>query len=653
VSALATIRRLCVPVAIALSSIGGARAIAAQAPPDSGPRYLRPVTPPADYHAAVAAGTRDPSGRPGARYWQQGVRYEIEAELDPATAELRGSERIVYHNRSPVALPTVVLNLYQNVFAPGSPRNRYVNVTGGVTLSRVAVAGQVLAPQTVARIPVLTTPAEGAPVGYSVQGTLARIVLPRPLPSGDSLVLEIDWSHRVPPAPSFRTGWEDALGGRAFQVAQWYPQVAVFDDVDGWDATPYLGDGEFYLEYGDFDVSLTLPAGWLVGASGVLLNGADVLGPRALGRLQSATAGATTHVVTRREIEGGEATQRPAGGKLTWRFRAENVRDFAFAASNRYVWDATRGATGHLVSALYRPGAPHWEEAARHGRHAIDFLGRRLPPLDMDVVIAEGPIAGMEYPGLAFINRPAEEADLYAVIAHEAGSHQWFPMLVGQNEAAYAWMDEGLTTFHEELAVDDFFGTTTAYQGDLAHYLASAGRETEVPLMRHTDLVTPYGARVTAAYTKPGILMRSLRSILGADTFDLALRTYAEEWTRKHPTPWDFFATMERVSGRDLDWFFQPWWYETGVLDQGVESVETTPAGARVTVRDLGQNPMPARVVATTRDGRRLAAEIPVDVWLAGSRTATVTFPAPVTRVEIDPERYFPDVDRSNNVWAR
>ena len=222
-----------------------------------------------------------------------------------------------------------------------------------------------------------------------------------------------------------------------------------------------------------------------------------------------------------------------------------------------------------LVSALYRPGAPHWENAARYGQHSLDFLARRLPPIPWDVAIAEGPIGGMEYPGMTFIGRPADAADLYGVIAHEAGAHQWFPMLVGQNEAAYAWMDEGLTTFHEELAIDDFF------------------------------------------------------------------------------------ATIERVSGRDLDWFFYPWWHETGVLDHAIERVEPGPGGTRVTVRDLGQNPMPARVVGTTTDGRSVAAEIPVESWLGGAHTATVGLPpAPLTMVRIDPEELFPDVDRTNDVWT-
>ncbi|MDQ3556839.1 MAG: M1 family peptidase, partial [Gemmatimonadota bacterium] len=265
---------------------------------DTATRFLlRPVPVPPSVLAARERGTRTGNGEPGPNYWQQRVRYRIEAELDPETALLRGRERIVYHNRSPAALPDVVLNLYQNVFSQGVPRNRTVPVTGGVTLERVVAQGQALEVRTPQQLRVAGD-ARVVP-GYSVQGTIARLLLPRPVAPGDSVVLEIDWRHTVPPTGAFRTAWEDALGGRVFQVAQWYPQVATFDDVRGWNTTPYLGDGEFYLEYGDWDVSLTLPAGWLVGASGELQNAAEVLTPEARQRLQiAATADTTVRVVS-------------------------------------------------------------------------------------------------------------------------------------------------------------------------------------------------------------------------------------------------------------------------------------------------------------------------------------------------------------------
>jgi hypothetical protein len=623
---------------------------------------VRPLPVPAPFRAAVERGTRTATGEPGPRYWQQRVRYRIDAELDPGTTTLRGAARIVYGNQSPDTLRSLVLNLYQNLFAEGTIRNRFVQVTGGTTLHRVAVGGQTL--QRRSDIAVATEPAAGAAAGYAVRGTLGRLVLPRALAPGDSTVLEIEWQQRVPPAGTFRTAWEDALGGRAFVVAQWYPQVAVYDDLRGWNATPYLGDGEFYLEYADFEVALTVPDGWLVGATGELQNADEVLTSEARRRLAAALrSDAVTRVVTEADVLADNATQSSQEGQLTWRFRARNVRDFAFATSDRYVWDATRavvpaegGRTRTVaVHALYRPGAPHWEQAARFTQHATRFLSRRLPPyLYPHVAVAEGSVGGMEYPMLNFIGKPARVESLYAVIAHEV-AHQWFPMMVGTDEAAYAWLDEGAASYYETLASADFFGTAPDFATDRQAYLRVAGTEAEVPMMRHTDLIHPFGARIVAAYRKPATLFRSLRAVVGEEVYTRAIDTFAREWLFRLASPWDFFHTVERVSGRDLAWFFHPWWFETGVLDHAIEGVEGAETGAvRVTVRDRGDNPMPTPVTATTADGRTVSTTIPVETWLGGVRVATATLqaPGPVVRVEIDPEQWFPDVNREDNVWT-
>lgn len=634
------------------------RRVAEPAPRDTITRpILRAVPMTQGYRQALQAGTRSATGQPGPRYWQQAVSYRIDAELDPASAQLRGRERIVYRNRSPEALTSVVLNLYQNIFTETARRNRtIVAPTGGVTLGRVAVEGRELRPVAAGQIGVVT-PVRTPAAGYEVAGTLARLTLPRPVPTGDSTVLEIEWSHRIPPAGTFRTAYEDALGGRAFNVAQWYPQIATFDDVIGWDATPYLGDGEFYLEYGDFDVSITVPAGHLVGATGVLQNPGEVLTPEAAARLARAAAtDSIVRVVTEAERAAGRATR--TGRRLTWRFRAENVRDFAFAASDRYLWDATRatvaGGRNVLIHSLYRSGAPHWDEAARFGQHSIGFFSDRLVPYAYpQATIAEGPIGGMEYPMLVFIPRAREREDLYSVVAHEL-AHEWFPMMVGSDEASFAWMDEGLTTFHEDEAREAFFPGARAHDETRAAYLRVAGRDNEVPLMRHTDLVSPYGARTVAAYSKPGTMLVALRGIVGAETFDRAMRTYANEWMFRHPYPWDFFNTFERVAGRDLDWFFYPWWFETGTLDYAVGPVRAVDGGVEVTITDLGDIPAPVRVTATGEGGASASVDIPLESW-TGARTRTATFTLPLggapVRVEVDPAGTLPDVNRANNVW--
>lgn len=628
----------------------------------AGRPYVRTAAPSAEFAAALREDTRSETGAPGEDYWQQGVRYDIRATLEPRERRVTASERVVYRNNSPRELPQVIFNLYQNLFSESLVgRNNPLN-TGGYNLTSFVVNGMPL--ETLAQAQYEADQRAGRPsVGYITTGTLARVLLPEPLAPGDSAVFEIAWNFIVPPgtlAP--RTGWEDALGGRVFQVAQWYPQVAVFDDVVGYDVSPYSGQGEFYLEYGDFDVALTLPAGWTVGATGVLQN-PEILRPEVRQRLQAAlTSDTTVHVLTARERGATGATGPGEGGMVTWRFNAEDVRDFGWAASDQYVWDARSaeipaagaGPRNVLVNALYRPGAPHWDESALFGDHSTEFLSRAMVPYAYpQLTVAEGPIFGMEYPMLIFIGRPDERLDLYEVIAHEVG-HQWHPMMVGQDEAAFAWMDEGLATYGESLAVQDFFPRHDPWLEPRDVYLSIAGNKGEAPLNRNIELV--FGpANVVSAYLKPGTLMRSLQRALGDSVFFEGLRTFQREWMFKHPYPWDFFNTMERAAGRDLDWFWYPFWYRTVTLDQELASVVPTAGGVQVTVRDVGQAPAPAEIVVTTADGRTTTEVIPIERWLdPGTRSVTTTIPVTgtVTRVEIDPELYYPDANRRNNVWT-
>ncbi|HEU0014542.1 MAG TPA: M1 family metallopeptidase [Longimicrobium sp.] len=626
----------------------------------AGRPFLRPVNPPEEYRAAVTAGTRSTTGAPGPRYWQQAVRYSIQAELDPADRRITGRERIVYRNRSPNALPQVMFNLYQNLFTEEF-FGRTPLATGGLNLTALRIGGQSLG--LVTQQQYEANQRESRPtVGYIVGGTLARVLLPAPIAAGDSAVFEVEWNFRVPPGPNApRTGWEDALGGRVFQVAQWYPQISVYDDVQGYDVTPYRAQGEFYLDYGDWDVELTLPAGWIVGATGELANAEQVLTPQVRQRL-AAAARSDTPMPILGAGEVGTGTNAGGGGKVTWRFTARNVRDFAWATSNRYQWDALRavvpaeggGTRDVMVHSFYRTGAPHWGESARHGEHSTEFFSQTLVPYAYpQITVTEGSIYGMEYPMIVFIGRPDDREGLYEVIAHEVG-HEWFPMMVGQDEAAYAWMDEGFTTYNEHRAVRDFFPQSDPWDEPRDAYLTLNRQRGEQPLMTHSDIMGDHAYGV-AGYFKPGAVMRSLQRVLGDSVFFQGMRTYAREWMFKHPYPWDFFNTMERVSGRDLDWFFYPWFYRTVTMDQEVSEVRPAAGGVAVTVRDVGQIPAPTDIVVTTADGRRVTHTIPIERWLSPStRVNTVTIPVngSVTRVELDPEEWFPDVNRRNNVWT-
>ena len=613
---------------------------------------------PRSFQDAIDRGSRTDRGVPGPSYWTQEVDYSIEAELDPETAILTGRETITYRNNSPDELDRLILHLYQNLFSGGVARTRRVPLTGGITLERVALEGQEL-PE-----------ARGRPElgSYIADGTLMAVYLDQRLPPGGTVELNVEWRFEVPPEGAPRHGHID---NRLFNVAQWYPQVAVYDDIEGWDVWPYLGSGEFYLEYGDFDVSITVPEGWLVGASGTLQNPDEVLPNPIRRRLDEAmTSDEVVHVVAEEDFGPGRATFSGPEGTLTWRFRAVGVRDFAFATSDEYLWDAAHAVTPDAdgdgedevvaVHALYRSVAESWADAAEYIRHAVTFHAERWHPYPWPQMTgAEGPVGGMEYPMLTFVAAFNDPRSVYETLNHEIG-HMWYPMMVGSNEASYPWMDEGVTTYVEAYATGDFWDDPEYWRADQSAYLSVAGLEQETPIMRHSDLHGPYGTYGQAAYWKPATLLRALEAVIGRDAVWASLRAYSESWIYRHPTPHDFFNLVEEAAGGDLDWFWYPFWYETAALDQAITNVTVTEGAggavaAEVTIANLGDAFMPVDLLLTLSGGDTVREVVPVEVWLLGASVHTVTVDLPrgetLTSVEIDPEAAFPDVDRENNVW--
>jgi len=624
----------------------------------SGTPVFRPVEPPSGYLAAIDAGTRTEDGRPGPNWWQQRTDYRISAALDPASARLTGSGTITYHNSSPNTLDAIVLRLYQNVFSGGVARNRDVTLTGGVDLERIALEGVELGELARPRFENGRMIRPEGP-GYRVNGTLATVQLSEPLAPGDSVTLDVVWGFTVSGGGGFRNGH---LDNEVFNIAQWFPQVAVYDDVFGWDTSPYLGDGEFYDGYGRFEVDITVPEGWVVTATGELVNPEELLRPEQIETLRGAPALDTVvAVVSAEDRAAGRATRPGAGGTLTWRFVADSVRDFAWAASSRYVWHVTGAETGGprgrvLIQNVFDPAVEPWSEATLAAKHAIEFFSDYILPYPYpQATAAMGPpqVNGMEYPMITFITWRASGRGLVGVTVHEL-SHFWVPMIVGTKEMAYAWMDEGLTTFNTALAMDAWFETSDARLGSMNGYLQAARLDAEVPIMRHTDYAeNPFG-RSVAAYAKPGTLMHTLRHMMSADRFDAAYRDYVRTWAFKHPMPWDFFRIMEEAAGADLDWFWQAWFYETATLDQAVASVRPVAGGIEITVENRNDGVMPVELVLEAVDGRTETVLWPVSVW-AGTRsvTRTVPFDGDVASVRIDPEMWYPDIDRSNNDWER
>lgn len=618
-----------------------------------------PVTPPADFLQAVQRGTRTLTGAPGPRYWQNWTDYRLRTRLYPDKKRLEGSADIMYRNNSPDTLRQLVIDLAQNLHMPGVPRNEPAEITGGVELRRVAVAGET--------VPAAAAGMEGT--RYVVDGTKMVITPRAPVLPNSSVGLQLEWAFAIPQAGAgARMGYsEDNL----FFMAYWYPQMAVYDDVGGWHPDPFLGNAEFYSGFGSYDVTIEAPVGWVVMGTGKLMNPTETLAPDVEQRLRRAER--SDEVV---QVLGpgqfANATARSRDGWLRWHFQADTVRDVTFSATRASRWDAARTPVGDRdgdgvvdyarVDAFYREPATRWTQAARYAQHSIDFLSRYTgygyPWPHMTAVEGAGIIGGgMEYPMMTLIGdyTRRSDADLYNVVAHEL-AHMWVPMIVGTDERRYAWFDEGTTSFNENQARKEFFPDAENPDTiEANNYLRFALTGMEGEMMRRSDFHYSTGAYGTASYPKPATVLVALRGVLGDTTFLRAYRLFVDRWAFKHPQPWDLWNTFEEVSGRELDWFWRSWYYETWTLDQAVEAVAATPRGTTITVRDLGDVPMPARLAITLTSGEVISREVPVDRWLAGYRVATIELPAGtgVQRVEIDPEQHFPDVNRTNNVWPR
>jgi hypothetical protein len=605
-----------------------------------------PVFEPASITRAVEKGTRTRTGAPGPKYWTQWAEYRIEASLDTAAKSISGRQTIRYFNRSPDTLATMVVFLNQNVYRGSSLKNRVIPTTEGLTLSRLAIAGQ--------ELQRITNP-RTQPVGYTIDGTVMRVMLPTPILPGATVDVETSWSYPVPPNGSPRNGTDTTT----YMIAYWYPQIAVYDDVIGWFSDPYMTNAEFYNGYADYDVSLTVPNGYLVGATGTLENAAQVLSEESRRRLERArTSRARVSIVGETERGAGRATAAGNAGTNTWRFRARNVRDFAWAASGAYVWDAAVANDSVLVHALYRPEKRSWVNETRYLQHSIEFLSKLLWPYEYPhMTAADGPSScgGMEYPMMTCLGGIGEDTiGLYGVTVHETG-HMWFPMMVGSNERRHMWMDEGLTEYNTYQAERDFLKAENE-EGGRESYLDLARAQGEVELMRYSDQVPPRNhsrAHGVAAYTKPAALLVALRAILGAETFTKAYHEYGRRWKYKHPTPYDFFNTFENVASRDLDWFWTPWFFETWTMDHAIASVKREGTGTRITIQDNGLAPMPVLLGILYADARNARRTIPVTVWLDGARQTSIVVDGAVANVWIDPDGALPDIDRTNNVWPR
>jgi peptidase M1-like protein len=627
---------------------------------------------------AVMHGTRTRTGAPGAGYWVQHPKYLVQVALDSAAARVTGKETVTYHNFSPDTLPRIYVYLRQNAFAPGTPRNQSVPITGGVTLQSVMINGSAINPVANRNPAMPITAAPNAPPArgeYAVDGTVMTMTLATPLLPGATLTLDVAWSYTPAPAPSDgREGRE----GNTYFMGYWYPEIAVYDDVDGWVTDPYLLEAEFYMDPADFDVTITVPHGWVVDATGTLQNANAVLSQSARDSLAVARrSGRTVRIVSPDATASRGFT---AGtGATTWHFVANDVRDFSWGTSDEYAWDATRALVGSAgrpdtvdIYSFYKltPDAAAWAiGGARYTRDAVEQMSKWLwrypwPKMSsMEGILDSG---GMEYPMMTLMQPWADTLSLAGDLMHETG-HMWFPMQVGSNETRFPWMDEGFTQFDVAQTMAALYGEKRAggrlndsEHGQRSIYLKLARAGREAPLMLPGDQF-PQDVYLTIYYDKTAQVLSALRAMLGGDVLHDALVSYGKAWVGRHPQPYDFFNAVNTAAGRDLSWFWTTWFEHTWALDQAIDSVAVAGDSLVVTIGDHGLAPMPVLLAVMRSDGTVQRRTIPVDVWLTGKRQTRVAFAGAkkIVSVAIDPDGAFPDVDPSNqarsaaNGWRR
>ena len=607
---------------------------------------------------------RSASGEPGARYWQNRADYKINATLDTAKHGVSGTVVITYTNNSPDKLRFLWLQLDQNIYKKDSRASATTTETGGRWANSLFTNGDVIK-----SISVEVNGKTFAPK-FNVSDTRMQVWLNDALANNGGVVkLTMDYDFTFPEYGTDRMGRLETKNGWVYEVAQWFPRLCVYDDIQGWNTLPYLGAGEFYLEYGDIEYSITAPASLIVVGSGELLNPQECLTPVQQQRWEQASKSDKT-VMIRSSSEVNDPASRPKQNTCTWKFSCTNTRDVAWAASRAFVWDAAKinlpsgkkcmAASAYPVESISKQG---WQRSTEMVKGSIEHYSSKWFEFPYPVATnVAGIVAGMEYPGIVFCGHSSSGSGLWGVTDHEFG-HTWFPMIVGSNERKYAWMDEGFNTFINGLSTEAFNKgefSEASFFGDpngtfMVQYTFNDGMD---GLYNIPEVIQQENLGI-AAYSKPGQMLDALREVvLGKDRFDAAFREYVRRWAFKHPTPWDFFHTMENVSGEDLSWFWRSWVFNNWKLDMTVADVKYTDddpkKGGKITLENLEKMPMPVTVLVKEANGKQTRIDLPVEIWQRGKEwTFSVPTTSEITSVVLDPEKKLPEWNRDNNTWKK
>jgi hypothetical protein len=609
---------------------------------------------------------RAADGQPGPKYWQNRADYQLAAKLDDQTNEVTGTEVLTYTNNSPQRLSFLWMQLDQNLFKSDSRGTAIIPPSGSRN------GGRGLMPDggyKIKSVKMLGAKGKSAiALKFLINDTRMQVFLPKAVtPNGGQIKLNIEYSYIVPEYGSDRTGIQNTKNGKIYTIAQWYPRMYVYDDVMGWNALPYTGPSEFYLEYGDFDLSITAPANHIVVASGELLNPQEVYTPEQLKRWAQAAKSEST-VIIRSADEVTNPASRPAGKKeLTWKFKIKNARDASWASSASFIIDAAKldlpsGKKSIAISAypVESNGNDAWGRSTEYVKKSIEYNSQKWfeYPYPAATAVA-GIVGGMEYPGIVFCSSRAKTRSLWSVNDHEFG-HTWFPMIVGSNERLYGWMDEGFNTFINTLSTADFNKGEYAPKNavDMQKVGAAVTRPTLEPVLSNPENLKEAN-NGTLLYFKPGTGLTLLREqILGPERFDFAFKTYVARWAFKHPTPDDFFRTMENASGESLQWFWRGWFVNNWRLDVAVNDVKYVnndpTKGALITLTNMDKMAMPVILEIKTVSGKVERLKLPVEIW-ERNNSFVVKYPSTeeIESATYDPDKSLPDYNPDNNIWKK
>jgi hypothetical protein len=587
---------------------------------------------------AYKKGTRSENGAPGPNYWQNAADYRIKVNFDPATRLVSGTVEIDYRNASPDTLRQLWFKLFPNLYQKGAPRSASIShkdLHDGVSVTGLSVAGRTI---------------ESGRL--RIDGT--NMVVPvQPILPKTTTRVQLTYSYTLNKGSHTRTG---EVEEGAYFIAYFFPRITVYDDIDGWNRHPYLGSYEFYNDFGNYDVEITAPGSYVVWATGDLQNVSDVLNPKYAERLKRAeTADAIIDVIDTADVKRKDITR--ANAVNTWKFRAANVSDFAFALSDHYVWKSTSlvvdPKTGRRtrVDAAFNPAHKDFEEVTAFGRKTVEVMSYTFPkwpfPYSHETIF-DG-LDQMEYPMMVNDNPLENRNETITLTDHEV-FHTMFPFYMGTNEVKHAWMDEGWATIGEwvvskiiEPTFDDDYG--------IAPYSRSAGSGADIPIVIPTTHQTGL-SNFLNSYAKPGMGYYYVRDLLGEELFTKALHQYIAQWNGKHPTPNDFFYSMNAGAGRNLNWFWKAWFFDDGVPDLAVTSV-TVAKEVKVVVTRKGSKPVPVDLNVVYDDNSQENIHRTIAVWEKGARELTLTFTPKraVKEVRLG-SLYTPDSDPRNNVYT-